>query len=147
MRILIDTNVLIDFVSMRAPYEVDAIKILDACDKSIIDGCIAAHSISNMEYILRKSIPLTERREMLLYLCSILEVSGIDKYKLTRALTNESFTDFEDCLQSLCAADCRADYIVTRNPKDFSGSIVPIIQPNEFCQQFLSTDSEEEENE
>ena len=132
MRALIDTNVLIDYVSKRFPYYAAAVQIVDACDKSLFDGCIAAHSIPDIFYILRKSVPADERRETLRRLCQIFEVVKLDEEKLLSALNDADFTDFEDCLQSLCALDFHADYIVTRNPKDFARSGIPAITPDEF---------------
>ena len=137
MRTLIDTNVLIDYINQREPYYSDALKIVDACDKSLFDGCIAAHSVPDIYYILRKSHTPAERREALRIICKIFEVESLDKGKLLDALANESFTDFEDCLQSLCAADFHADYIVTRNPKDFAQSAIPTLTPGEFSSRFL----------
>ena len=113
---LVDTNVQIDYVSKREKYYPDARKIVDGSDRHIFRGCIAAHSIPDIFYILRKSIPEKERREVLHQLCEIFDVIEIDKDKLTTALRNNQFVDFEDCLQSLCAAEFHADYIVTRNP-------------------------------
>ena len=69
-------------------------------------------------------------------------MEGINKDKLSLALETESFTDFEDCLQSLCAASFRADYIIiTRNPKDFEASVIPAILPDVFCKRFFSRDN------
>lgn len=142
---LIDTNILIDYVAKRGAYYLDARKIVDGGDRHIFYGCIAAHSIPDIFYILRKSVPADERRETLLRLCEIFDVVGIEKDKLTTALKNTQFTDFEDCLQSLCALDFHADYIVTRNPDDFAQSIVPTITPDVFCQRFLDNSSSEQE--
>ena len=69
---------------------------------------------------------------MLINLCEILTVSGIDKKKLINALNNNNFKDFEDCLQAECALSCGADYIVTRNIKDFANAPVPAILPEDF---------------
>lgn len=132
MRALIDTNVLIDFMALRKPFDAAAVQIVEACDKALFEGCIAAHSIPDIFYILRKSVPVDERRETLRRLCQIFEVVGLDKKKLLDALADENFTDFEDCLQSLCASDFQADYIVTRNPKDFARCDIPAITPDEF---------------
>ena len=85
-------------------------------------GCIAAHSISNMFFILRKDYTAKERREILSGLCTIFDVEGIDKAKLLSGLANEEFSDFEDCLQMECAKSYGADYIVTRNVSDYSVS-------------------------
>ena len=132
MRALIDTNVLVDYVSRREPYYEDACKIADASKELLFEGCIAAHSIPDIYYILRKTMSAPKRREALRIVCQIFEVIKLDEKKLLSALDDADFTDFEDCLQSLCALDFHADYIVTRNPKDFARSGIPAITPDEF---------------
>lgn len=54
-RILVDTNVLVDVVTMREPFFADSAKVVGLCQKKIVKGAIAAHSIVNMAYILRKN--------------------------------------------------------------------------------------------
>ena len=134
MRILIDTNVLIDFMMGRAPHFENADKIIKMCAKHKVQGAIAAHSIPNIFYILRKDLPEQERRAVLLSLCTILTVEGIDSAKLITALKNSEFSDLEDCLQSECAKKVRADYIVTRNLKDFTTSEVRAVSPEKFLE-------------
>ena len=95
-------------------------------------GCIAAHSISNMFFILRKDYEAKERREILISLCKIFDVEGIDKIKLLAGLENEEFADFEDCLQMECAKACGAEYIVTRNVADYRASEIEAITPAEY---------------
>ncbi|MDE6030874.1 MAG: PIN domain-containing protein, partial [Oscillospiraceae bacterium] len=125
MRILIDTNVLLDFLSQREPFYTPAKKIISLCTEESIEGCVAAHSITNAFYILRKEFSLSERRKMLIRLCEMFVVVGIDKHKLMSALSNLEFEDMEDCLQYECAECVNADYIVTRNVKDFALSGIP----------------------
>ncbi|WP_044975486.1 PIN domain-containing protein [Ruminococcus sp. HUN007] len=132
MRVLIDTNILIDFYGKRPEYYDAAEKIIELCTKQNITGCIAAHSVTNAFYILRKDIPLEIRRNTLKDLCMIIEVIGIDSHKLISALSNSEFSDVEDCLQTECAKQFSADYIITRNIKDFEHSPVPAITPDEF---------------
>lgn len=60
---------------------------------------MAAHSITNLFYILRKAYSVEERREVLLNICKMLEVEGITKENVQEALRDNSFQDFEDCLQ------------------------------------------------
>ena len=67
-RILIDTNVLLDYLLTREPYYEDAKKIVLACAEGKVVGCIAAHSISNMFFILRKDYSAVERRKVLINL-------------------------------------------------------------------------------
>ena len=104
------------------------------CVEGNIRGCIAAHSISNMFFILRKDYSAKERREMLLSVCSIFDIESIDRKKLLLALENDDFTDFEDCLQMECAKNFGAEYILTRNVSDYSNSEIKAISPKEYLQ-------------
>ena len=133
LRVLIDTNIFLDYILCREPYDRAARSIIIACKQKRVLGCIAAHSISNMFFILRKTFSIEERRKFLQSLCELFEVESIDKVKITKALADESFSDFEDCLQTECAVAFQADYIVTRNCEDFKGSRIPCIGPDEFC--------------
>lgn len=131
-KILIDTNVLLDYLLEREPFFEDAKDIILSCTEGNTKGCIAAHSISNMFFILRKDYTIKERREILSSLCTIFDVEGIDKSKLLSGLENEEFSDFEDCLQMECAKSYGADYIVTRNISDYSASDIKAILPSEY---------------
>lgn len=131
-KILIDTNVLLDYLLEREPFFEDAKKVILLCTDGKTNGCIAAHSISNMFFILRKDYSAKERREILLNLCKIFDVEGIDKAKLISGLQNENFSDFEDCLQMECAKSYGADYIVTRNASDYATSEVKAIEPKDY---------------
>ncbi len=133
-RIIIDTNVLLDYLLTREPFYVDAKNIISICVDGKTKGCIAAHSISNMFFILRKDYNSNERREILLNLCSIFDVEEIDKIKLVAGLQNEDFSDFEDCLQMECAKTCGAEYIVTRNVNDYKASEVKAILPKDYLE-------------
>ena len=134
MKVLIDTNILSDYLAVREPYFKDAQNIILACCQGRIDGCIAAHSVCNMFYILRSQMPEATRRKALLWFCEILTVIGVGKHKLAAALENQDFRDMEDCLQTECAAEYSADYIVTRNTKDFEQSRVPAIEPGKLLE-------------
>ena len=84
--------------------------------------------------LLRKDYTARERREILLNLCTIFEVEGVDKAKLLSSLANEEFSDFEDCLQMECAKSYGAEYIVTRNVSDYSVSDIKAILPSEYLE-------------
>jgi predicted nucleic acid-binding protein len=131
-RILVDTNILLDYLLTREPFYEDAKKVVLTCTEGETEGCIAAHSISNMFYILRKDYDVKDRREILTNLCTIFDVEGIDKVKLLSGLQNENFSDFEDCLQMECAKAYNAEYIVTRNVDDYRSSEVKAILPKDY---------------
>lgn len=133
MRVLIDTNILLDYLLEREPYCNDARIIIKACQQRIIYGSIAAHTVTNIFYILRKNFSIDERREILLDFCKLLDVQGIDTVKIQNSLLNKDFTDFEDCLQVECAKEFHADYIVTRNSVDFIKGSIPCVEPDRLC--------------
>lgn len=135
MVVLVDTNIIIDALANREPYADNAKKILEKCAAREVTGILAAHSIPNMFYILRKNFSQDERRFLLKNLCNIFKISDLNAKKILAALENEKFVDFEDCLQEECAVESMADYIVTRNPADFANSRVKVILPEDFLKK------------
>ena len=131
MKILIDNNVLVDYLAKREPFFAAAREIFSLCYMKKISGYVAAHTITDCIYILR-DIPLDKRREMILEVFNYISVIGVDREKLLSALTNFDFDDIEDCLQAVCAESLGLDYIVTRNGRDFAGSKVLPVTPSEF---------------
>ena len=134
MNILIDTNVMLDFLTERESFFDGADKIMQMCKQKKISGFIASHSIMNAFYILRRDFSVQDRREMLRDYIKLVTVVGIDGSSIDRALQREDFSDVEDCLQDECALRCRADYIVTRNIGDYKYSKVKAITPGEFLE-------------
>ena len=100
---------------------------------------MAAHSVTNMFFILRKEFSLEERRELLLGLTELIPVIGIDGRKINSALKQNDFKDFEDCLQAECAKEINASYIITRNVSDYSLSTVTAVTPHNFL-DIISTE-------
>jgi predicted nucleic acid-binding protein len=132
MVIMLDTDVILDYLISRKPFTDTAERILRLCFDEKSKGYIAAHSITNIFYILRKRYSTTERKKMLLELCEFIEVDKKKKEQVIDALLNEEFSDIEDRLQVECARVVNADYVITRNIEDFSLSPIPAIQPTDF---------------
>ena len=137
MRVLIDTNTIMDYLSNRQPFFDMADKVIDLCsDDDRVQSYLAAHTITNIFYLLRKHFSIDRRREVILDLFEAFHIVQIDEEKLFNALTNREFKDFEDCLQVECAKSIRADYIITRDIKDFANSEITFLTPEEFCSKF-----------
>ena len=132
--VLIDTNIFIDVLQDRIPFTDNSQAVIGLVTQKKIKGAVAAHSITNLWYILRKTHSDEERRNYLLSLFEIFDVVSIDKNRLVAALENSNFKDFEDCLQDECACAINADYIITRNAKDFESSMVKVLTPEEFLE-------------
>lgn len=136
MKLFIDTNILIDYTTRRQPFTENAGKIIDLCINETARGYIAVHSLLNMFFILRKEIhDVSKRRERLIDLTEFLDIVEVDKSIVLSALKNDSFRDFEDCVQAECANRIGADYIITRNVKDFAQSPIKAITPEELLKE------------
>src|SRR5574344_1328606 len=127
MRIFIDTNILLDYICRREPFFESARVLIKLCIEGKESGIIAAHSIINIDYISKKQYSMQERRFILENLCKFFEVETVNRDKLVNAVKNADFSDLEDGIQYECALIQKADYIITRNPKDFKNSIIPIL--------------------
>ncbi len=132
MIILVDTNVILDILLKREPYATASRIIMTKCAEREITGYLAAHTIPNIFYILRKEYSLEERRRFIRNLCGIFHISDLNAEKILSAVENEGFSDFEDALQEECAVEAVADYIVTRNPGDYERTRIKVIGPDEF---------------
>lgn len=135
MKILVDTNVLMDFLTERTPFCEAADQVIKLCAEGKVTGYMAAHSISNLFYLLRKTHTVDERRDILLNMSTMLEIEGITRENVHDALRNTDFYDFEDCLQMECGRNKNIDFIVTRNTKDFIHSEIKAITPPEFLER------------
>lgn len=131
MKILIDTNVILDVLCNRQDFVEDALKVFKYCEANQITGYISALSIPNIVYIMRKELDSEKIKEILTTLTSIFTVVDLRESDLLKA-TDMDFSDYEDALQSVCAARTKMNYIVTRNIKDFRNSTVPAIKPSEL---------------
>ncbi len=132
MRVLIDTNVAITFLTKRDdPYTKEADQILMMCASGELDGAIALHSLSTIWYMARKLNPVAVR-SWIRQLVTILTVAGTNNQALLSAVDRDEFTDFEDAMQDCCAAEFEADYIITANIRDFRNSRIPAISPKDF---------------
>lgn len=134
--VLIDANVIFDYITSRDPFFRESYKIMEMCYSGKVNGYIAFHSVSIIWYSLRKLIAeKSERRAWMKKILEILRVIGADHEAVLKAIEQEDFDDFEDCLQNKCAETVNAQYIITNNVKDFNHSTVPAITPGEFCRR------------
>ena len=117
MKVLIDTNIILDVLCKRPDFYEDSAKIFKLCEVKKISGVISALSIPNIMYILRKELDADKTREILDSLMLIFSVADLKADDLKKA-ADMRFKDYEDAIQSACAARIKANYIVTRNIKD-----------------------------
>ena len=134
MKILIDTNIILDVLCNRKDFVDDSLKVFKYCEAEQITGYISALSIPNIVYIMRKELDSDKIREILNALTSIFTVVDLRESDLIKA-SDLDFNDYEDALQSVCAARIKVNYIVTRNIKDFKNSPIPAVKPSELFER------------
>ena len=133
MRILIDTNIILDLVQKREPHCENASKIINSCVKLENFGYISAHSLTDLFFILRKYKTIAERKALILNICKYFKIIPENKDCFVSVCNNPDWNDLEDGLQMKCAENEKLDYIITRDEKNgFTNSPVSIITPADF---------------
>lgn len=135
MKVLIDTNIILDVLCKRQKFYKDSSMVFKLCEVKKITGIISALSIPNIIYIMRKELDGEKIREILDSLSLIFSIADLKSDDLKKAAVMD-FSDYEDAVQSVCAVRMKADYIITRNIRDFTGSKVIAIKPSEFLERF-----------
>jgi len=132
MKVLIDTNVLLDVLLAREPFVKDSTEILRRSEQKKIEGFVTTNSIVDTIYVMKKYIHDKELREnSVRTIVTILDIVSINKKDLLKAF-DMGFSDYEDALIAQCALKIKADYIITRDCNDFISSPVNSISPKDF---------------
>ena len=135
MKILIDANIIFDVAQLRYPFYEDSALLLKMCQSGQVDGYIALHSISSFYYVFGKG----QKDKAKIFIKNILHFITIatPQNKEVLAANEIKMSDLEDSLQIAAALSCNAQYIVTRNCKDFLLSSITAITPNAFNKKIL----------
>ena len=130
MKLLIDTNVIMDVLQKRQPFFRESKKVCECCEIGLVDGFISSLSIANIVYVLRRSID-SENVESLVEMIDLLFiVEDTKRIDIVKA-AGSKWRDYEDSIQHQIAKRLKLDYIVTRNTKDYAGSDIPVITPGQ----------------
>ena len=134
MKVLIDTNIIMDVLANREGFAEPASQLFKLCEVGQVQGIVYSLSIANIAYIMRKELDRSQIEEVISKLGSIFTIADMkaDDLKKAAALPID---DYEDALQSVCASRMKADFIVTRNLKDFKNSKVMAIKPSELIER------------
>lgn len=134
MKVLLDTNVILDFALERHPWFADSEQIIYFAEQKLIIGYVSASTISDIYYIIRKSKNKELALEFLLNLSIFCQIAAVDSSVISMAL-NVNFKDFEDAIQYSTAMMNSLDIIVTRNPQDFPVAIPRILTPSQLIEE------------
>ena len=128
MKLLLDTNIIIDVISKRDGYE-DSLQVLRLCEIGAASGVVTTTTVTDVMYILGKYMDSGAVRRALKTLFVVLDIASVRRKEIMAAL-DSPMADYEDAVQATCALSADVDYIVTRNTKDFEASPVLAVTPD-----------------
>ena len=131
MVLLIDANIILDVLLNRQEFVKDFSMVWKLCETGKAKGYVSALTFANLVYIMRKQLDPEEIENVFRKLSLIFDFTDLSVSDLTRA-AKLHWKDFEDAIQSVTAERVHADYIITRNVRDFSGSRVIAFTPAEL---------------
>lgn len=138
MKVLLDTNIILDYALKREPFSRLADQIFLAIEQKSIEGHVSASTFTDLFYILRKSRGKDWAFQFLARLVQLCPVATVDANIVEAALT-ESYKDFEDDIQYYAALQARLEGIVTRNPTDFPQKDLRILTPEQLLRELAKS--------
>lgn len=136
-KVFLDTDVVIDFLTDRVPFSVDAAILFSLAQEGKVNLFISAVSYNNIYYILRQSYSNQRTLELLEEVSDMVEIVDVTGAIIKRSLKTSFFKDFEDAIQYNAALTIKGlNCIVTRNAKDYKKSVLPIMSAAEAVALF-----------
>ena len=137
MKALIDTCVIVDILQKRDPFYAAAMEILLAVSNKKCTGILTAKSITDIYYILRRSIHNEQEvRKLIRVLFTLFEVVDTFSIDCELALSSTIKVSCHDTFGSRVGAEC----IVTRNLKDYKLSTLPVLSPDQFLEEMIKAE-------
>lgn len=131
MRVLFDTNVMLDVLLVREPHVRDAAQLWKQVEQGHLVGLVAATSATTVAYFVEKAYDAAQVTADLRHLLQLFEVAPVTRAELERAL-DAGFGDYEDAVLHETARAAGADAIVTRNEDDFGAATLPVYTPSDL---------------
>ena len=131
MRVLVDTNVVLDVLLDRRPFAEAAARIFALVEESTIEGFLCATTVTTVDYLLGQALAPEKARDALQRLLNLFEIAPVNRPVLEQALRS-GISDFEDAVLEQAGRLVAADAITTRNVRDFEKSTVTVYDPLEL---------------
>ncbi len=136
-KVFVDSDVIIDLLCKREPHYAFSSQIFVLSDTNKIDLYTTSLVFSNVYYILRKALGIEKAKESLRKLRLLVHVIPVEEKVVDQAL-NSNFSDFEDALQYFSALKYNLEFLITRNIRDYKGTELKILTPEELVKAFYN---------
>lgn len=131
MKVFVDTDVCIDLLSGRKPFNKTAEILFSLADIGKIKIHVSSLSFANIDYVLRSQYSTTHSRQIIGKFKTIVNVLSVDSKTIDLAVASD-FNDFEDAIQYCCAIENNLTTIITRNIKDYRKATIKVLTPETF---------------
>ncbi|MDQ2786236.1 MAG: PIN domain-containing protein [Chloroflexota bacterium] len=131
MKVLLDTNILLDFVLLRQPFASDATALWVANEQNRYEAYVSGITPVNLVYVARKEIGKVRARQAVAEILAALHVAPIDAAVLQAAHALH-WSDYEDAVQHASATASGVEAIVTRNLNHYTSATIPVFSPTAF---------------
>jgi predicted nucleic acid-binding protein len=131
VRVLIDTNVVLDVLMAREPHVEQAMAVFALADEGRVTGVLGATTVTTVFYLAAKAVGVAEARVHVRSLLDLFDVAAIDRAVLVRAL-DSGFDDFEDGVLHEAAVSAGVDAVLTRDGAGFVAAALPVFTPAAF---------------
>jgi predicted nucleic acid-binding protein len=138
VKVLFDTNVVLDVLLAREPHAAVAARLFALVDSERIDGAVRATTVTTVAYVATKAVGGRQAKKLLRQLLDLFAVAGVDRQVLEAALRLD-FEDVEDAVIHEAARAWGAAGIVTRNGRDFARASLPVFDPAEPLAALVAT--------
>lgn len=128
MRVLVDTNVLLDVLMAREPHLEQALAVFAAIESGRVRGVLGATSVTTVFFLAAKAVGAKAARHHVRALLELFDVASVDRAVLVRAL-DAGCADFEDGVLHEAAGAARVDAVVTRDRSGFASAALPVFTP------------------
>lgn len=137
MRVLFDTNVLLDALLAREPFVADAAFLLETVESGQVEGFMSATTVTDVHYLVRRQTKSAEVAiAAVTQLLGLMEICAVDRGVLEQAIAL-GLTDFEDAVQVASAIKLGLKAIVTRDLDGFTGSPIRVLSPKDMRNRLM----------
>jgi len=131
LRVIVDTNVVLDVLLARRPFVESASRVFALVEQSRIEASLCATTVTTVDYLLTQSLSRDEGRQALRGLLELFEIAPVNRPVIEEALQSK-IEDFEDAVLEQAGRLTGAEAIITRNTKDFRKSSIKALDPAEL---------------
>ena len=136
MRVFIDTNVFLDLLWKREGFLEDSLRVFDLAVDGVFELLISDLSIANIKYITRKDYPVEKFYDVMSVFRPVFTIVPVGENAVDKALALKA-NDFEDALQYFSAVQSQADFLLTRNIKDYAFATMQVLTPTDFLKRYF----------